>query len=102
MNEVMLHQYNLLSKELQQEVQHYIEYLFLKNKTLSKKTDEESIKETRADKISDTELFGINTEMVSDKKLFEVSNHLIKEKCSYENTETLELTDVQFYDNNSQ
>ncbi|EMB25217.1 hypothetical protein [Treponema denticola] len=73
MNEVMLHQYNLLSKELQQEVQHYIEYLFLKNKTLSKKTDEESIKETRADK-----------------------------KCSYENTETLELTDVQFYDNNSQ
>ncbi|AAS12970.1 MULTISPECIES: hypothetical protein [Treponema] len=98
----MLHQYNLLSKELQQEVQHYIEYLFLKNKTLSKKTDEESIKETQADKISDTELFGINTEMVSDKKLFEVSNHLIKEKCSYENTETLELTDVQFYDNNSQ
>ena len=40
--------------------------------------------------------------MVSDKKLFEVSNHLIKEKCSYENTEILELTDVQFYDNNSQ
>ena len=35
MNEVMLHQYNLLSKELQQEVQHYIEYLFLKNKKLS-------------------------------------------------------------------
>ena len=35
MNEVMLHQYNLLSKELQQEAQHYIEYLFLKNKKLS-------------------------------------------------------------------
>ena len=33
MNEVMLHQYNLLSKELQQEVQHYIEYLFLKIKS---------------------------------------------------------------------
>ena len=38
MNEIMLHQYNLLSTEVQQEVQHYIEYLFLKNKTLSKKT----------------------------------------------------------------
>ena len=40
MNEVMLHQYNLLSKELQQEVQHYIEYLFLKNKELIKKTSD--------------------------------------------------------------
>ena len=77
MNEVMLYQYNLLSKELQQEVQHYIEYLFLKNKTLNKKTDEESIKETQADKISDTALFSTNAEIVSDKKLFEVSNNLI-------------------------
>ena len=44
MNEVMLHQYNLLSKELQQEVQHYIEYLFLKNKTLSKKQMKKALK----------------------------------------------------------
>ena len=77
MNEVMLHQYNLLSKELQQEVQHYIEYLFLKNKKLSKKTDEENMKETQADKLSDTALFGINPEIISDKKLFEASNNLI-------------------------
>ena len=40
----MLHQYNLLSKELQQEVQHYIEYLFLKNKTLSKKQMKKALK----------------------------------------------------------
>ena len=77
MNEVMLHQYNLLSKELQQEVQHYIEYLFLKNKELSKQTHEENTKETQADKLSDTSLFGTKAEIVSDKKLFEVSNNLI-------------------------
>lgn len=41
MNEAMLHQYNLLSKELQQEVQHYIEYLFLKNEKLNKQTSED-------------------------------------------------------------
>ena len=77
MNEVMLHQYNLLSKELQQEVQHYIEYLFLKNKKLSKKNDEENTKETQTDKLSDTSLFGTKAEIISDKKLFEVSNNLI-------------------------
>ena len=77
MNEVMLHQYNLLSKELQQEVQHYIEYLFLKNKELSKQTHEENTKETQADKLSDTSLFGTKAEIVSEKKLFEVSNNLI-------------------------
>ena len=32
MNEIMMRQYNMLSKELQQEVQHYIEYLFVKMK----------------------------------------------------------------------
>ncbi len=48
MNEVMLHQYNLLSKELQQEVQHYIEYLFLKNKKLSKKTSGTQQEKNRA------------------------------------------------------
>ena len=77
MNEVMLHQYNLLSKELQQEVQHYIEYLFLKIKSWVKKADEENTKETQADKLSDTSLFGTKAEIVSDKKLFEVSNNLI-------------------------
>jgi len=32
MNDIMMRQYNMLSKELQQEVQHYIEYLFVKMK----------------------------------------------------------------------
>ncbi|WP_253686836.1 MULTISPECIES: hypothetical protein [unclassified Treponema] len=77
MNEVMLHQYNLLSKELQQEVQHYIEYLFLKNKELSKQTHEENMKETQADNLSATSLFGTKAEIVADKTLFEVSNNLI-------------------------
>ena len=53
MNEVMLHQYNLLSKELQQEVQHYIEYLFLKNKKLSKKTND-NIMQQEKDKAYET------------------------------------------------
>ena len=53
MNEVMLHQYNLLSKELQQEVQHYIEYLFLKNKKLNKKTND-NIMQQEKDKAYET------------------------------------------------
>lgn len=77
MNEVTLNKYNLLSKELQQEVQNYIEYLFLKSKKLDKQTDEESIKETHTDKTADTSLFGTNAEIVANKKLFEVSNNLI-------------------------
>ena len=35
------------------------------------------MKETQADKLSDTALFGINPEIISDKKLFEASNNLI-------------------------
>ena len=35
------------------------------------------MKETQADKLSGTALFGINPEIISDKKLFEASNNLI-------------------------
>ena len=53
MNEIMLHQYNLLSKELQQEVQNYIEYLFLKSKKLNKKTND-NIMQQEKDKAYET------------------------------------------------
>lgn len=42
MNKIMMQQYNMLSKDMQQEVQHYIEYLFAK----MKKIDSKNAKET--------------------------------------------------------
>ena len=53
MNEVTLNKYNLLSHELQQEVENYIEYLFLKNKKLNKKTND-NIMQQEKDKAYET------------------------------------------------
>ena len=44
MNKIIMRQYNMLSKDMQQEAQHYIEYLFAKMKKIDSKNTEETVK----------------------------------------------------------